>query len=116
MDRLLQELRAWGCDMDGVTARFFGDWELYTSCLKQAAADASFERLGDALRTQNAMAAFDEAHTLKGVLSNMGLTPLYDSVVPIVESLRAGETAGLTPYYEELLAGRAKLRSLLGEE
>ena len=59
--------------------------------------------------------AFECAHTLKGMLANMGLTPLYDIVVRIVEPLRAGETAGLLPACDELLAARDRLNTLLKE-
>ena len=36
-------------------------------------------------------AAFEAAHTLKGVAGNLGLKPLYDAVCHIVEPLRRGE-------------------------
>ena len=39
---------------------------------------------------KDADAAFRHAHTLKGLTANMGLTPLHDLVVRIVEPLRGG--------------------------
>ena len=43
-------------------------------------------------------AAFEAAHTLKGVSANLGLTDLYDSVFPLVEELRnASDIGGAAP-------------------
>ena len=44
-----------------------------------------------AIDSGNLEAAFDAAHTLKGVVGNMGLTPLYKAVCDIVQPLRARE-------------------------
>ena len=57
--------------------------------------------------------AFDCAHTLKGVFANMGITPMFETVVKIVEPLRAGKNDGLMPVYEELLDEREHLRSII---
>jgi len=43
----------------------------------------------------------------------MGLTPMYDIVVRIVEPLRAGSDEDLLPVCEELLQAKEKLGSLL---
>ena len=45
----------------------------------------------------------------------MGLIPLYDIVVRIVEPLRAGEPAELLPVCDELLAARDRLNTLSKE-
>lgn len=45
----------------------------------------------------------------------MGLTPLYDTVVEIVEPLRAGNAQGLMPLYDKLLAQRDELRRAVAE-
>lgn len=115
MEELFDSLKDWGCDVDGALARFIGDRELYRSCLHTAAGDQNFELLPEALRAGETARAFECAHTLKGMLANMGLTPLYDVVVRIVEPLRAGETAGLLPACDELLAARDRLNTLLKE-
>lgn len=52
--------------------------------------------LGAAIENQEWRAAFEAAHTLKGVTGNMGLDPLYDAVCNIVEPLRLDD--GQTDY------------------
>lgn len=115
MEELFDSLKDWGCDVDGALARFIGDRELYRRCLHTAAGDQNFELLPEALHAGETARAFECAHTLKGMLANMGLTPLYDIVVRIVEPLRAGEPAGLLPACDELLAARDRLNTLLKE-
>lgn len=111
---LLEELRNWGCDIDGALERFIGDEELYITCLYTVLADKAFGGLGEALGAGQVREAFEYAHTLKGVLANMGLTPMYDITVRIVEPLRVGEdTEGLLALYEELLQAKSVLEAMV---
>ena len=43
----------------------------------------------------------------------MGLTPMYDTVVKIVEPLRAGTDEGLMPYYDVLIKQNEELKSFI---
>lgn len=113
---LLEELKNWGCDIDGALERFVGDEELYKTCLYTVLSDKAFEGLGEALRTGQVREAFDYAHTLKGVLANMGLTPMYDVTVRMVEPLRAGNADGLLPVYEELLQTKSVLAAMVAHD
>lgn len=87
---LLNELRERGCDVDGALARFLNKEDFYTKCYKKFLDDPAFAGLDEALKQKDADAAFRHAHTLKGLTANMGLTPLHDLVVRIVEPLRGG--------------------------
>lgn len=113
MDLLLDELKSWGCDVDGAMERFVEDEALYRSCLDTVLKDKAFAGLGTALQDHEKKKAFEYAHTLKGVLGNLGLTPMYDIAVRIVEPLRNGQMEGLFPEYEELLQARGYLEMLL---
>ena len=113
MNKLYGELRVWGCDVDGALERVIGDDELYLACLQSIAHDETFFSLGDALRAGDNERAFDCARTLKGVLANLGLTPIYDIVVRIVEPLRAKSAEGVMDEYEKLLAARERLEKTI---
>ena len=115
MSELLSGLQGWGCDVSGAMERMLGDEEFYMACLHLTVTDGEFDKLGQALERNDARAAFDAAHTLKGVLSNMGLTPLYDCVSAIVEPLREGRFDDTAEEYARLLVRRAELSALLGE-
>ena len=113
MKKLYDELKRWGCSVDEALERVVDDDELYLDCLNSVVDDQAFYLLGDALRGGEVQAAFDSAHTLKGVLANLGLDPLFDITVRIVEPLRRGEKDGLMPIYAELMEGREKLSNIL---
>ena len=90
MDERLEKLKALGCDVDAALARFMGDEQLYFTCFESLKSDENFEKLGDALGKSDAKGAFHYAHMLKGVYANMGMTPIYNDCVAIVEPLRSG--------------------------
>lgn len=50
---------------------------------------------------------------MQGVLANLGLTPIYDIVVRIVEPLRAKSAEGVMEEYEKLLAARERLEKTI---
>lgn len=97
MAALMDELRARGCDVEGALTRFLNNEAFYVKCYKKFLDDPAFSALDEALKAKDAETAFRHAHTLKGLTANMGLTPLYDIVVKIVEPLRGGA------YHDDLL-------------
>lgn len=90
MSALLNELRERGCDVDGALVRFLNKEAFYAKCYKKFLDDPAFPALDAALKAKDVDAAFRHAHTLKGLTSNLGLTPIYNIVVRIVEPLRGG--------------------------
>ena len=81
----------YGADYNSTMARFMGKEAMYLKFLDMLFKDDNLEKLGTALEQQDYEAAFAAAHTLKGVVGNMGLTPLFNAVCAIVESLRKRE-------------------------
>lgn len=82
---------AYGADYEGTLPRFLGKEDLYLRFLDMLLKDETLQRLGEALEADDGAGAFEAAHTLKGVVGNMGLTPLYQAVCALVGPLRAGE-------------------------
>lgn len=109
MSDLIGRLRAYGADMDAALERFVGDEGLYGECFRMFLDEPSFAALGAALEQSDLSAAFDAAHTLKGVAGNLGLTPLFNDVCAIVEPLRHGENVGLAEKYQAILEDKALL-------
>ncbi len=104
MNALLTELRSRGCDVDGALVRFLNNEDFYAKCFKKFIDDPAFVGLGEALAVKDVDVAFRHAHTLKGLIANMGLTPLYDLAVQIVEPLRAGQCEDeLNTCYQRLM-------------
>lgn len=113
MEVILEELKEWGCDIEGAMARFLDDLELYLTCLDTVVTDSAFGKLGEALAEENVGNAFDSAHTLKGVFANMGLTPMLRIVECIVEPLRDGCIDDLMTDYHRLLEANEYLKDIL---
>ena len=114
MNEKLQALATWGCDVRGALERFLEDEELYMTCLEMVVVDNAYEKLRNALTEGQMTEAFDYAHTLKGVLLNLGLTPMICIVEEIVEPLRGGISEGLEESYEKLLDANEHLKCILG--
>ena len=89
MSQLTDRLSSYGVDVKETMERFVQDEDLYVDCLKEFKNDPAFGELGVAIENKQYEHAFDQAHTLKGVAGNMGLTPLFTVICNIVEPLRA---------------------------
>lgn len=103
MKELFVKLKEAECDVEGALARFLGDEELYEQFYGELLNDEAFGKLGLALDEHRISDAFEYAHTLKGIIGNMGLTPLFETVCDIVEPLRIGSIDGVMVKYYELL-------------
>ena len=91
MGEFREIFEVYGADYNSTMARFMGKEAMYLKFLDMLFKDDNLEKLGTALEQQDYEAAFAAAHTLKGVVGNMGLTPLSNAVCAIVESLRKRE-------------------------
>ena len=103
MDELIMELEKRGCDMKATLERFIDDKEFYRDCLLSVLSDSNFNMLGDLLKSHDIKGAFDCAHTIKGLIANMGIEELNNIIVRIVEPLRSGQDEGLIEVYNELM-------------
>ncbi len=115
MDKRIEYLGKQGCNIKEALDRMFNDEEFYLECLMEIPDDQNFNILRSALENHDTQTAFDAAHTLKGVLSNLSLTPLYNKIVEIVEPLRAGNDNELIPKFNELFEMKNKLGDILKE-
>lgn len=103
MDELIMELEHRGCDMKVTLERFLDDKDFYKNCLLSVLSDENFIMLGDYIKSNDLKGSFECAHTLKGLIANMGIEELYNIIVKIVEPLRNGNLDELTDLYNELM-------------
>lgn len=111
-----EQLIEWGCDVKGAMARFLDDTELYESCLVRVIEDENFAKLKEAMDAKDAEETFNCAHTLKGVLANMGLTPMYNTVCSIVEPVRGGDAkmiSEIESFYPVLMEQLGQLKQIV---
>ena len=88
----LDDLIAYGADVDDGLARCMNNEDFYLRLVGTLKEEQGFDTLKQAIEANDLKAAFEAAHSLKGVLGNLAITPLYEPVLEITELLRA-ETA-----------------------
>lgn len=86
----LDDLIAYGANVDEGMARCMGREDFYLRLVGMAKDETGYNNLEQAIADGNLKAAFEAAHGLKGVLSNLAITPLLEPVSEITELLRAG--------------------------
>ncbi len=89
-----EKLIARGIPYEQVMERFVDDEDFYFDYLHQFTRDQYIHLLEQALEKGQPQEAFKAAHTLKGLMANLGLLPLVEEFSPLVETLRAGSLEG----------------------
>ena len=96
------------------SARFMGKEDMYIKFLNMFEKDDNIRKLENSIGSGDLTAAFEAAHTLKGVTANLGLTPLYNAVCNIVEPLRTKTDCDYSDMYK-LIEAEYKKVGLLRE-
>ena len=109
METVWDTLRSYGGDAEGVEKRFAGDAELFEVCLAEFREDGDFEEVAEAIQAGDLRHAYECAHSLKGVSANLGLTPFYEVVSVLVESLRSGCCENVQQELAQVLSARETL-------
>lgn len=78
-------------DYEDALERFGGNETLFKKLAAKYADDPHFEGLVTALERDDAPAAYQEAHALKGVAGNLSFSALYTASAQATEALRAGD-------------------------
>ena len=99
----IEELKTYGADTDAGLQRCMNNESFYLRLVKMIPGDENFRKLKEALEGGNLDVAFEAAHALKGVLGNLSLTPLYESVAEITELLRSRTEMDYTPTLETIM-------------
>ena len=111
----IEALNEYGADTKEGLARCMNNEAFYLRLIGMGLADPNFDKLGQAVSTKDAKAAFEAAHALKGIVGNLSLTPLYKPVVELTDLLRGREDMpDVTALYEEIMDQLGKVRALNG--
>ena len=109
----IDSLKAFGADTDDALARCMGNEAFYLKLIGKVPDDKNFEALDEAIRSNDLEKAFEAAHSLKGVLGNLSLTPIYDPVNEMTELLRSRSDVDYAPYLKTITDKKAELTKLL---
>ncbi|MDE7233071.1 MAG: Hpt domain-containing protein [Lachnospiraceae bacterium] len=87
-DKFRQQLEENGADVETTLKRFMGNDAIYQKFLGKFPADPNYANLGSNIEAGAFEEAYKCAHALKGVVGNLGLTPIFNKVSDLVEELR----------------------------
>lgn len=107
----LEELKEYGADTEEAVARCMGNADFYLSLVGKALEDQNFGKLKEMIGKKDYDGAFSAAHALKGVTTNLSLTPLAKPIIEITNGLRKGEDRD---YSEPLAEMERQLERLKG--
>ena len=108
----VEGLRAWGANVDEGLGRCLKNETFYLTLDKKAIQDPAFEKLNNACGAGDLDQGFDAAHALKGMMSNLALTPILNPVVKITELLRARTATDYGPLLAEINSARDQVLAL----
>jgi HPt (histidine-containing phosphotransfer) domain-containing protein len=108
----VEKLNEFGADTNEALERCMNNEQFYLMLVEKALKDDSLERLDLALKDGNLDEGFEIAHSLKGVLLNLSLTPLYEVIVEITELLRSRTQTDYSPYMKKAFSLKNKLIEL----
>ena len=109
----LQALNEYGADTAQGLSRCMGNEAFYLRLVGMLAKDGHTQELADALARRDLDAAFDAAHSLKGVLANLALTPALTPILEITEDLRARKDMDYQPLMDRIQTEMGRLMALL---
>ena len=103
-----------GVDVDDALARLMGSEALLARLLGKFAADENCARLVTAAEADDADAALEAAHALKGVSGNLSMTRLYELTSRQCELIRAGDWPAARALVGEVAAAHGALVEAIG--
>ena len=87
-EKFRRQLEESGADVEATLKRFVGNDAIYQKFLGKFPNDPNYANLGGNIESGNYEEAYKCAHALKGVVGNLGLTPIFENVSTLVEELR----------------------------
>ncbi len=88
MADLKEVFQKYGNNYEITMSRFMGNEQLYLKILAMLPRDENLRKPDQALQAGDYPAAFDAAHTLKGMAGSLGQSRLYQAVCAITKPLR----------------------------
>ena len=105
---LCEDVAALGANTAEALARLCDDRELYEELLGEILEDFKTYEVKPALEAGDVATATINAHSLKGVTGNLGLTPLYEQYTKMNDMLKAGQVDEAEALLEVTLVTQAK--------
>ncbi len=108
----VEALRAYGANVDEGITRCIGNEGFYLRMVNMALDMDTYDKLAAAVEAGDLTAAYEAAHSLKGVLGNVSLGPLSEEAAQISDFLKAGTQMDYKPRVQRLLELKQELDAL----
>ena len=112
---IIDELRAYGADVDTAIKRCANMESLFVKLVKKIPAMDEFDKLEQSINEGNLDEAFSYAHGLKGNVANLSLTPLEKPISEMTELLRERKEMDYSSYLSEIKENLQKLKDILSK-
>lgn len=108
----IEKLVEFGADTATGLGRCAGKESLYLRLVSTVPKQPDFDRMAEAIAAGDFKTGFEAAHSLKGILGNLSLSPLYEKVCEITDYLRNGTEMDYSPLLSEINAMKEQLTAL----
>lgn len=98
---MISELQELGADVNDAMQRFMNNASLYERMLKKLPATVKDKPVMEFIESGDIKTSTENAHTLKGVMGNLSITPLYKAYTEIVNLLREDKAQEAKAILEE---------------
>ena len=98
---MVDELKELGANVDEAMKRFMNNAALYEKMLKKLPKMLNGTKVVEDIDQGNIDGAIETAHTMKGVLGNLSITPLYEAYTEVVTLLRQNDSQKARSILEE---------------
>ena len=112
---VMDKLKEYGIDYDTAMQRCVNNEALYIKLAKKIPKTSQFDELKKALDEKDLDKSFELAHALKGIVSNLAITPLEKPISEMTELLRAREDIDYSGYIDEMDKALNKFCDILSE-
>ena len=100
---MVSELQELGADVNDAMQRFMNNASLYERMLGKLPATVNDKPVMEFIEAGDIKTAIENAHTLKGVMGNLSVTPLYKAYTEITNLLREDKPEEAKRVLEECL-------------
>lgn len=95
-------------------ARFNGNSEVYETMINKFPLDDHFPKMLQAIAQKDVNNAFQYAHAVKGMVGNLSMIDLYESIIPLVDELRTGRIENIEDYLPKVKENYQRVIDAIG--
>ena len=113
---VMDELKEYGIDYDTAMQRCVNNEALYLKLARKLPDMNEFDSLKQSIADKDLDSAFSYAHALKGIVSNLAITPLEEPIKEMTELLRARQDVDYSEYITKMDDAYTRLCEILSKE